>query len=123
MHNFSDEAVRNVYRLRDEKIKDEEEKMRQYFYMTNKMADEEDMRRKNKERENKKMMKEFYLCTHVVYSQSNRVKAPTATTFGELFIVIAVRDCEVFNIGLGPTAIPTICIRFGFPGVDFHPAT
>ena len=60
MHNFSDEAVRNVYRLRDEKIKDEEEKMRQYFYMTNKMADEEDMRRKNKERENKKMMKELY---------------------------------------------------------------
>ena len=57
---FSDEAVRNVYRLRDEKIKEEEEKMKQYFYMTNKLADEEDMRRKNKERENKKMMKEYY---------------------------------------------------------------
>ena len=57
---FSDEAVRNVYRLRDEKIKEEEEKMKQYFYMTNKLADEEDMRRKNKERENKKMMKAFY---------------------------------------------------------------
>jgi len=26
------------------------------------------------------------LCTHVVYSQSNRVKAPTATTFGELLV-------------------------------------
>ncbi len=57
---FSDEAVRNVYRLRDEKLKDEEEKMKQYLYMTNKMADEADMKRKMKERENKKMMKEFY---------------------------------------------------------------
>ena len=57
---FSDEAVRNVYRLRDEKLKDEEDKMKQYLYMTNKMADEADMKRKMKERENKKMMKEFY---------------------------------------------------------------
>ena len=57
---FSDEAVRNVYRLRDEKIKEEEEKMKQYLYMTNKMADEENLRRKMKERENKKMMKEYY---------------------------------------------------------------
>jgi hypothetical protein len=57
---FSDDAVRNVYRMRDEKIKEEEEKMKQYLYMTNKLAEEEDLRRKNKERENKKMMKEFY---------------------------------------------------------------
>ena len=57
---FSEEAVRNVYRLRDEKLKEEEEKMKQYLYMTNKLAEEEDLRRKNKERENKKMMKEFY---------------------------------------------------------------
>ena len=57
---FFDEAVRNVYRLRDEKILDEEEKMRQYLYMTNKMADEADMKRKLKEKENKKMMKEYY---------------------------------------------------------------
>ena len=57
---FSDEAVRNIYRLRDEKILDEEEKMRQYLYMTNKLADEADMKRKLKEKENKKMMKEYY---------------------------------------------------------------
>ena len=57
---FSDEAVRNIYRLRDEKLKEEEEKMKQYLYMTNKMADEEYLRRKMKDRENKKMMKEYY---------------------------------------------------------------
>ena len=57
---FSDEAVRNVYRLRDEKIKEEEEKMKQYLYMTNKLADEADFKRKMKEKENKKMMKEYY---------------------------------------------------------------
>ena len=57
---FSDEAVRNVYRMRDEKLKDEEEKMRQYIYMTNKLADEEEMRLKMQNRENKKMMKEYY---------------------------------------------------------------
>jgi hypothetical protein len=57
---FSEEAVRNVYRLRDEKIKDEEEKMRQYLFMTNKLADEADMKRKLKEKENKKMMKAYY---------------------------------------------------------------
>ena len=57
---FSDEAVRNVYRLRDEQLKDEEEKMRQYNYMTNKMAEEEEQRLKIKDKENKKMMKEFY---------------------------------------------------------------
>ena len=57
---FSDEAVRNVYRLRDEKLKEEEERMKHYLYMTNKMADEEEQRRKNKEKENKKMMKEYY---------------------------------------------------------------
>ena len=57
---FSDEAVRNVYRLRDEQLKDEEEKMRQYNYMKNKMAEEEEQRLKIKEKENKKMMKAFY---------------------------------------------------------------
>ncbi len=57
---FSDEAVRNVYRLRDEKLRDEEEKMKQYLYMYNKIADEEEQRRKMKEKENKKMMKEYY---------------------------------------------------------------
>ena len=57
---FSDEAVRNVYKLRDEKLKEEEEKMRQYFFMKEKLADEEYIKRKNKERENKKMLKEFY---------------------------------------------------------------
>ena len=57
---FSDEAVRNVYRLRDEKLRDEEEKMKQYLYMYNKIADEEEQRRKIKEKENKKMMKEYY---------------------------------------------------------------
>ena len=57
---FSDDAVRNIYRQRDEKLKEEEEKMKQYLYMTNKMADEEYLRRKKKDRENKKMMKEFY---------------------------------------------------------------
>ena len=57
---FSDEAVRNVYKQRDEKLREEEEKMKQYLYMTNKMADEEEQRRKIKDRENKKMMKEYY---------------------------------------------------------------
>ena len=57
---FSDEAVRNVYRLRDEKLRDEEEKMRQYAYMTNKLADEEELRLKKQDKENKKMMKAYY---------------------------------------------------------------
>ena len=57
---FSEEGVKNVYRLRDEKIKEEEERMKQYLYMTNKMAEEEDLRIKNLERENKKKMKAFY---------------------------------------------------------------
>ena len=57
---FSDEAVRNVYRLRDEKLRDEEEKMRQYNYMKNKMAEEEEQRLKIKDKENKKMMKAYY---------------------------------------------------------------
>ena len=57
---FSDEAVRNVYRLRDEKLRDEEEKMRQYTYMTNKLADEEELRLKKQDKENKKMMKAYY---------------------------------------------------------------
>ena len=57
---FSDEAVKNVYRLRDEKLKEEEERMKHYLYMTNKMADEEEKRRKIKEKENKKIMKEYY---------------------------------------------------------------
>ena len=57
---FSDEAVRKVYRFRDEKLKEEEERMKHYLYMTNKMADEEEERRKIKDRENKKMLKEYY---------------------------------------------------------------
>ena len=57
---FSDEAVRNVYRLRDEKLKEEEERMKEYIYMSNKMADEAEQRRKIKDKENKKMMKEYY---------------------------------------------------------------
>ncbi len=57
---FSEEAVRNIYRLRDERIKDEEEKMKQYLYMTNKLADEEELRLKKQDKENKKMMKAYY---------------------------------------------------------------
>ena len=57
---FSDEAVRNVYRLRDEKLQEEEDNMRQYAYMKEKLATEEDERRKKQDRENKKMMKAFY---------------------------------------------------------------
>ena len=57
---FSDEAVRKVYRFRDEKLKEEEERMKHYLYMTNKMADEEEQKRKIKDRENKKMLKEYY---------------------------------------------------------------
>ena len=57
---FSDEGVRKVYRLRDEKLKEEEERMKHYLYMTNKMADEEEQKRKIKDRENKKMLKEYY---------------------------------------------------------------
>ena len=57
---FSDEGVRKVYSLRDEKLKEEEERMKHYLYMTNKMANEEEQRRKIKDRENKKMLKEYY---------------------------------------------------------------
>ena len=59
-NNFSEEAVINVYKLRDEKLKDEEDKMRQYIFMKEKLATEEDNRIKEKNKLNKKMMKEFY---------------------------------------------------------------
>lgn len=57
---FDEEAVKNVYRLRDEKLMEEEENMRQYAYMKEKLAEEADMKRKKQDRENKKMMKEYY---------------------------------------------------------------
>ena len=59
-NNFSEQAVLNVYKLRDEKLKDEEEKMRQYITMKEQLATEEDNRIKEKIKMNKKMMKEFY---------------------------------------------------------------
>ena len=59
-NNFSDEAVSNVYKLRDEQLKDEEDKMKQYIFMKEKLATEEDNRIKEKNKLNKKMMKEFY---------------------------------------------------------------
>ena len=68
-NNFSEQAVLNVYRLRDEQIKDEEEKMRQYNQMKEQLATEEDNRIKQRIKLNKKMMKEFY---------DNQVKAKKA---------------------------------------------
>ena len=59
-NNFAEEAVRNVYRLRDEKLKDEEDKMRQYVLMKEQLATEEDNRIKERNKLSKKMMKEFY---------------------------------------------------------------
>ena len=59
-NNFAEEAVRNVYRLRNEQLKDEEEKMLQYILMKEQLATEEDNRNKEKNKLNKKMMKEFY---------------------------------------------------------------
>ena len=59
-NNLSEQAVLNVYKLRDEKLKDEEEKMRQYITMKEQLATEEDNRIKEKIKMNKKMMKEFY---------------------------------------------------------------
>jgi hypothetical protein len=47
-NNFSEQAVLNVYRLRDEQIKDEEEKMRQYNQMKEQLATEEDNRIKQR---------------------------------------------------------------------------
>ena len=68
-NNFAEEAVRNVYKLRDDKLRDEEEKMLQYILTKEKMAKEEDDRIKKKDKMNKKMMKEFY---------DNQVKAKKA---------------------------------------------
>jgi hypothetical protein len=59
-NDFAEEAVKTVYKLRDEKLKDEEEKMLQYILMKEKLATEEDNRIKEKNKLNKKMMKEFY---------------------------------------------------------------
>ena len=59
-NNFSEEAVNNVYKLRDEKLKEEEDKMKQYIFMKEQLATEEDNRIKEKNKLNKKMMKEFY---------------------------------------------------------------
>ena len=59
-NDFAEQAVRNVYKLRNEQLKDEEEKMLQYILMKEKMATEEDNRIKEKTKLNKKMMKEFY---------------------------------------------------------------
>ena len=68
-NNFSEQAVLNVYKLRDEQIKDEEEKMRQYIQMKEQLATEEDNKIKQRIKLNKKMMKEFY---------DNQVKAKKA---------------------------------------------
>ena len=68
-NNFSEQAVLNVYKLRDEQLKEEEEKMRQYIMMKEQLATEEDNRLKEKIKLNKKMMKEFY---------DNQVKAKKA---------------------------------------------
>ena len=59
-NDFAEQAVRNVYKLRNEQLKDEEEKMLQYILMKEKMATEEDNRIKEKTKLNKKKMKEFY---------------------------------------------------------------
>ena len=59
-NDFAEEAVKTVYKLRDEKLKDEEEKMLQYILMKEKLATEEDNRIKEKNKLSKKMMKEFY---------------------------------------------------------------
>ena len=79
-NNFSEQAVLNVYRLRDEQIKDEEEKMRQYNQMKEQLATEEDNRIKQRIKLNKKMMKEFY---------DNQVKAKKAKDDFEKQIDIA----------------------------------
>ena len=68
-NNFSEQAVLNVYQLRDEQLKEEEEKMRQYIMMKEQLATEEDNRLREKIKLNKKMMKEFY---------DNQVKAKKA---------------------------------------------
>jgi hypothetical protein len=59
-NNFAEDAVRKVYELRNEKLKDEEEKMFNYIYMKEKLATEEDNRIKELNKLNKKKMKEFY---------------------------------------------------------------
>ena len=59
-NNFAEDAVRKVYELRNEKLKDEEEKMFNYIYMKEKLATEEDNRIKEQNKLNKKKMKEFY---------------------------------------------------------------
>ena len=59
-NDFAENAVKNVYKLRDEKLKDEEEKMLQYMLMKERLATEEDNRIKQKNKLNKKMLKEFY---------------------------------------------------------------
>ena len=59
-NNFAEEAVRNVYKLRDDKLRDEEEKMFNYIITKEQLSTEEDNRIKEKNKLNKKMMKEFY---------------------------------------------------------------
>ena len=59
-NNFAEEAVRNVYKKRDDKLREEEEKMLEFILTKEKMAKEEDDRIYKKDKMNKKMMKEFY---------------------------------------------------------------
>ena len=59
-NDFAEQAVHNVYKKRNEMLKEEEEKMLQYILTREKLATEEDERIKQKNKLNKKMMKEFY---------------------------------------------------------------
>jgi hypothetical protein len=59
-NNFAEEAVKNVYKMRDDKLREEEEKMFNYIRMKEQLATEEDNRIKEKNKLSKKMMKEFY---------------------------------------------------------------
>ena len=59
-NDFAENAVKNVYKLRDEQLKEEEDKMMQYMLMKERLATEEDDRIKQQKKMNKKMLKEFY---------------------------------------------------------------
>ena len=59
-NDFAENAVKNVYKLRDEQLKEEEDKMLQYMLMKERLATEEDDRIKQQKKMNKKMLKEFY---------------------------------------------------------------
>ena len=59
-NQFDENAVAEVYRKRDLKLEQEEENMRMYRMMKDKIEQDNENKRILQEKENKKMLKEFY---------------------------------------------------------------